>query len=297
MLFRARRFFNKRRFAHQARQIFDTPPLKRREAPLAILTMVQHMDLAMYLLAIKSFYRRIGEGAIIVVDDGSLTDADKRSLEYHLDGPEFRESVDVDTRPCPDYISWRRLHHVIHESRDRYVIQMDSDTVTLDDVPELLACRDANRAFILGSLSGQDFAAPREIAARARESNSDHVQVHAERSLAEFPDAGSLRYIRGSAGFAGFPKGALSWPDVEAFSRQMEARIGREKWREWGSEQVTTNFLIANTPDPSVLRTPKYTNHSDNTDIWQAAFVHFIGTWRFHGGRYAACARRAIKDM
>ena len=64
-----------------------TPPLRTKDAPLRIVTLIQHKDLTMYLLACKSVYHRLKEGKFFVIDDGSLTDEDKELIRLHLDDP------------------------------------------------------------------------------------------------------------------------------------------------------------------------------------------------------------------
>jgi hypothetical protein len=77
----------------------------------------------------------------------------------------------------------------------------------------------------------------------------------------------------------------------------MTSIIGCKKWSEWGSEQVTSNFIVANSEKGQVLPFPEYCFHTPGTDIESATFVHFIGSYRFHGGHYARLAREVIAQL
>jgi hypothetical protein len=124
----------------------------------------------------------------------------------------------------------------------------------------------------------------------------DHVQADAETAMAMLPNADSVRYIRGCAGFAGFAKSDAGRALVSDFSIAMDDRLG-DKWRRWGSEQVASNFVIANDPDPVQLPYDRYVNHWAEPLPSDPAFVHFIGTYRFRRGNYTRCSKGAIAAL
>ena len=76
----------------------------------------------------------------------------------------------------------------------------------------------------------------------------------------------------------------------------MDERLG-DTWRQWGSEQVASNFVIANDPDPVQLPYDRYVNHWEEPLPSDPAFVHFIGTYRFRRGNYARCSKAAIAAL
>lgn len=295
MLFRYRKRMNRNVFDWLVRGIRQTPPLKRSDGPLTFLSMLQHDDMNMYLLAIKSLYRRIGEGQILILDDGTLTDQDRAILDHHLDRPRIMKVADVDPSPCPRGSCWERLCTAISESQDRYVIQVDSDIVAKDVLTDVARCYKDNRSFTLGTRLGQRLWSFPETSEFANRHSKSHVQHSAERVFARLPNAEERKYVRGCAGFSGFARGQFSFDRLAAFSREMENQLG-QKWHEWGSEQVASNIMIANADDPLVLRPPKYTNHYPDTDLKAASLIHFIGPYRFYRQRYAAIGRALIKD-
>jgi hypothetical protein len=123
-----------------------------------------------------------------------------------------------------------------------------------------------------------------------------HIQVVAEQSFSRLHDYQSLKYVRGCAGFAGFAMGSFSRERVEAFSQEMSGILGA-KWREWGSEQVTSNVFVSNSPKSGVLPQPKYANFSPDVPYGQSAFLHFIGTHRFKRNVYVRTAADLVRTM
>jgi hypothetical protein len=294
MLYRLRRKIARDRFERQCRTVRATPPLRPAAAPLTILSMVSHVDVVMYLIAIKSLYHRLGRGKILIVDDGSLTDADRQQLREHLGDPTIVALDTLDTGRCPRGGTWERLCLILTLcAGGDYVIQLDSDTLAQAPLDEVAACVEANRAFTLGTRMGSAFCTLREATERVAGLDGDHVQMVAERAFATLPDADRRRYVRGSSGFAGFARGGFWRGDLEEFSVQMSERLG-DKWTQWGSEQVASNYVVANSPAAQVLPYPKYACFDLRMDPRASAFLHFIGTHRFDRGVYATLANQVM---
>lgn len=297
MLYRLRRKIARERFERQTHAVRATAPLRPVDAPLTVLSMVSHVDVGMYLIAIKSLYRRLGRGKILIVDDGSLTAEDCRQLAEHLGNPKIVGLHTLDTGRCPRGGTWERLVLILDLcAAGDYVIQVDSDTLAQAGLDEVAACVESNRAFTLGTRMGSAFVTLREAAARIADLPGDHVQMAAERAFATLPDADRRRYVRGSSGFAGFARGGFRRADLEAFSLEMSERLG-DKWAEWGSEQVASNYVVANSPDAQVLPYPKYACFDLRMDPQASAFLHFIGTHRFDRGVYAALANQVMAHV
>jgi hypothetical protein len=84
---------------------------------------------------------------------------------------------------------------------------------------------------------------------------------------------------------------------VEKLSTVMGDTIGHAKWNEWGSEQVASNLVIANTTGAEVLPFRDYCYHRPELDIESRTFVHFMGTYRFRLGRYRRLGRRVVREL
>ena len=270
---------------YRCRGVLRTPPLKIVPSGLMILSMLRHADVIMYLVAIKSFYRQVGHGQVVVVDDGTLTAEDRAIISNHAGSPRFINSKDVDTGSCPTYTSWRRLFSVLALTKDSYVVQLDADTVTTGDIPEVKDCIRSNRSFTLGTTQGLKFITLTEASTIARNAKGSHVQDEAERCFGNFPDAATTFYVRGSAGFTGFAKGMHDPENAEAFSAKVTEQIGK-KWTQWGSEQVTSNYLISNSDGAVILPHPRYAIFERVGDPKDSSFLHFVGTNRYDDGVY-----------
>ena len=296
MLWKIRSQLNARYLAWLCRDIFDTPQTRPGPLPVTVVSMVRHEDTAMYLLAIKSFLRHVPAGPVTVLDDGSLTRADHDVLRAHVGGLSIIPIAGIDTGACPRGGTWERLLHIVDRSAPRYLVQLDSDILTVAPVPEVLEAIAANRCFTLGSNPKFGIVTTAEAAAAVAGADPSSMQIAAERALPRLPPEIGGLYVRGSSGFAGFARGAVSRATAEAFSAAMEAELGR-RWEEWGSEQITSNFLVANAPGGFVLPWPKYACYYARESLETSALIHFIGTWRFKGGVFARLARRVTREL
>lgn len=279
--------------------ILDTPPAKiTPSSPAVVLSQLQHKDLRMFLLAAKSFVEQVPISHVYVVNDGSLSPADKALLRAHFPAFTLFELADFRSQSCPTGSCWERLLSIAELVKDHYVIQLDSDTLTVGDVPELRANIENGIAFTIGTFADQGLESMRERCEimRARNFGPDaHVQQLAESNLDKLGNYDSMRYVKGCAGFTSFSKGAFTRAFVEEISSEMEAAIG-VKWREWGSEQVMSNIVVANIPGTVVLPYPKYSNCL-NIKMDETAFIHFIGTCRFDRGVYARLGGEVIRKL
>ena len=234
---RTLRKLREHRFLRGCRAVLSTSPARVREDGVVIFSMIGTRVLLPYLVAAKSFQAQLGRGRFAILDDGTLTAADKEVLAHHLGNPPITPIASVDTGPCPRGGTWERLLTILDLRQGDYVIQIDSDVVALGPVGEVAAA--------------QGKAAP----------------------------GGEGRAL------------------AEAFSQEAERLLGADYWAEWGSEQVTSNFVVANEPEARLLPYDRYLNFWNEPVSEGAGLVHFIGTYRYHRGAYLAAARRAIAAL
>lgn len=297
MFFSLKNYLNKSWFNLYARGILDSPPVRCDPASnLLILTQSYHPDLYMYLLAAKSFARFVQPRGFVVVDDG-LTARDRALIEYHLGQVRFVPTVSVELGPCPAGGTWERLLTIARLTAEHYVIQLDADTLTLNRPDEVIECIRDNRPFTLGTSSGKEIVSVQQACEHAIRARTDHVQSHAEQVLSALQNADTLKYVRGCSGFAGFSHGGDVESRIHSFSTQMEQLLGAGKWREWGSEQVTSNFTISNLPGAIVLSPTRYPFWKPGIDIRQSVLVHFFGPYRFSEGMYVQQARKVCHQL
>ncbi len=288
----------RRRFNRQIADIRRTPPMPVVDAPWSIVSLLGKPtpDILMYILSMKSFYRRLGKGKIIVITDDETLAAHGKTLNHHFPGIRFERLDAIDPSPCQRGGTWERLVYLIRRSHEEYVIQLDSDTlVTGPNVTEVLDCIEKNLSFTYAD-NGWAIKTLAEIAEEASAETSDYIGDVLERSFADWPASGTTNYVRGSSGFSGFAKGAFSIADLNEFHEQMKQCLGT-RWKEWGTEQSGSNYMIANALGAVVLPFPEYTTFPLHHDQEKAKFFHFIGSNRFYGDFFADQGKRIIGEL
>lgn len=287
-------------FNRDSRAVLDTAPVQARDDGVVIFSMIGTRVLLPYLVAAKSLHARLGRGRFTLLDDGTLTAADRELLAHHLDRPEIRAIAAVETGDCPRGGCWERLLTLLELRREHYVIQLDSDTVTLGPVPEVAAAIASGRDFtLLGGADARWQPVGDFVAGLGPDWGDRHIQGAIEwqldRACADVPAI--THYVRGCAGFAGFAPGGLGREAAEDFSRAASALLGAGRWAQWGSEQVMSNLIVASEGEPVLLPYARYLNFWNQPFGPEAALVHFVGTYRFHRGAYSAAARQAIAAL
>lgn len=277
--------------------IKKSKPLGQPTLDFAIVTQLQHKDVVQYLVALKSFcYFCEIPSEVHIVNDGSLTDEDKSVLLHQIPMLTMVDIASVDTGSCPRGGTWERLAYIVNNSKRIYTMQLDADTLTRAALPEVSAAVREGRPFILGtdsgslvdgSHTGERVGTFSEASEFAHQRPDNHIQTRTERAMPGLKME-QQHYIRGCSAFAGFPVGAVSWVVAEEFSAQMRELLddGVESWKIWGTEQITSNFLLANTQNPTVLTEPEYLNFFRHTLSGDQKFLHFLGTHRFSEDAY-----------
>jgi hypothetical protein len=231
------------------------------------------------------------------LNDGSLKESDLVLLRRHIPFVELVPISSVKTDPCPKGACWERLLLIADYVKDNYVVQLDADSLILNKMPEVEAYIKENRSCFLGQpFLGLEIVAMKDIVARLENHPSDYVEIVAEKNFKKLKNFGQYLYSRSSACFAGFAKGSFDRAAIEAFSGEMENLLGR-RWHEWGTEKVTSNFIIANASGGAqVLPFPKYVSYYDDPkiDYDKSVYLHFTGTHRFMKGFYIAMAKQVI---
>lgn len=269
-------------------RILKTPPVESRDGGAIVFSQLQHRDVLTYLVAGKSFAHHTGYGRFVLLDDGSLTTDDRVLLRRHLPGIEFRAMSDVCYGALPVGGTWERLITITELAATDYVIQLDADTVTCGPLDEVRRCVAGRQSF---SIMAGHTAAMLPLATIAALSRPDHhVQIVAESRLGELDPSIATRYGCGSSGFAGFRPDPQRRAALDRFSARMEELLGA-RWREWGTEQVASNFLVAHDPEGILLPYRRYRNFGVEPLTDDAVFVHFFGTFRYEHGTYRRLAR------
>lgn len=293
MFYRLRDRIQRRIFAKKVHALLDTPPVRLAAGDHAtVLSQLQHKDLLMYLAAIKSFTGCVPVSGVYVIDDGTLTAADVRILEEHIPGIHILPLFAYRDPRLPRGGTWERLIAIARLSEDRYVVQLDADTLSLGPLDEVVQAFSARRSFTIGTWDRQTLEPASKCAERAKtllKGSDTHVQIQAEACLDKITHSNGLRYVRGCSGFAGFAPSVGKLDRMYAWSDEIRYYLG-DVWNRWGSEQVMSNLLVANMPDSFVLPHPDYSDCL-KMQVGRTRFVHFIGTCRFSHGKYTEMIR------
>jgi hypothetical protein len=289
------------RFNKQTSRIMDTPPIAYKEAPVTIVSMVEKKDVQMYILAVKALYRRLQQGKIVAIIDADMPSSSRDIIRHHLVGVEFVILEEIPTGRCQRGGTWERVLFCVDRTATDYVIQIDADTLCFGPMEEVLNCVEQNKAFTLSE--GMPIAPLPSWVSKGVERNSDHIVNAFELKAAEFPNASSYNYVRGSSGFAGFARGAVTRALLETF-HDGGSQVHGERWKEWGTEQVASNFTVANSPGGIALPYPKYATFEPEYATFQKkgitadmSLLHFIGSFRFDLGVFPMLANREIDIM
>jgi hypothetical protein len=300
MFFRAKRAVARAWFNWNAQALLRNPPLSCSDPSLTLVTMLCHGETVMYLLAVTSFCQQLGRvPRIVILDDGSLTADDREKLTRHLPGVRILRFQDVPAAACPKKNCWERLLLISDLVADSYVVQLDSDTLTLGPIDQVVSCIEENLSFtLLGDGSYPGIETLGAACERYGSNQSSMVQGICERSFNQLAERQSLFYVRGNAGFTGFARGSFDRSRVVFFSDLMRG-IASGTWDQWGSEQVASNLIVANTPGAQILPFPRYLSHWAHPDVnyEKASFIHFIGPHRFANGLYVRSSRRALAGL
>ena len=233
---------------------------------------------------------------VVLVADPTIDQSDRALLRAHVPHIDIREATEFQRDGIPKGGCWERLNAISHHAQNGYVVQLDADTVALDD---LTAVRHAIRdrvSFTLGTEDVQPILSCTDMAAEAKKTldGDAGIQLLSEASLDRFDPSGRFRYARGCAGFAGFARGTISPDLVLDVSQRMSALLG-SKWSAWGTEQFVSNLLVCSSPGGRLLPHPDYCAPTRLTP--KTVFLHFIGFIRFRDGLYARTANRLSREL
>jgi len=287
---------HKTRFDWEVRAIRQTAPVVVGDNDFTVLSMVQHRDVLPYLLALKSFARFTRPKAVVLVADPTLDADDRALIRAHVPHIVIREATEFRRPGVPVGGCWERLTAISEYVGGSYVVQLDADTVATDVPTDVLQAIKDGVSFTLGTDDDQLITSSQEAAevARSRLSEGDHPQAYAEAALDKFDLGARYRYVRGCAGFAGFARGSIDTAAVVAVSKGMSELLG-ERWSAWGTEQFTSNLLVASSPGARVLPHPRYcAPHRRDAGT---VFLHFIGYVRYTTGYYAELAARVAREL
>ncbi len=293
---RLKREMHRQPYLLALRGILDTPPCPKGKNPFVLLSMVHHRDTLSYLVAAKSFIRFMQPERVALVCDPTLNAEDQAIIRRHIPHIEFYPATDFQNPRLPTGGTWERLQCITHLNKEAYVVQMDADTLTFGLMEEVLAAVRQGTGFVIGEEPNQAILSLAQASSDTAPflKNNPHIQDISEWTISRIDLPENRCYVRGCSGFTGFPANQENTERLIDFSERMAGSIG-EAWWKWGTEQVSSNYLVANTHDARVLPYPKYSNPPDVNA--KTVFCHYIGSHRFTNRNYELATRRIIREL
>lgn len=285
--------YQKPRYMEVARQVLQTAPLTPGDAPFMTLSMVHQRDVIPYLVAVKSFACHLRPERITIVCDPSIDEEARQIFRQHIPFVELRQAQEFQSEAHPKGGCWERLAAIASYSPEHYVVQLDADTVTVAPLPEVESAIRNRHGFVLGEKENQQLMTLAETEANAHDWSDRHIQSVSEKRM----DSAGLSmnlYVRGCAGFTGFPSNGQMAEQMREFSSKM-AQVALGRWAEWGTEQVTSNYLVANAEQTRVLPYPRYSTPERN--IEDIVFFHFIGYVRYVNSLYRTKTLQVLPQL
>lgn len=294
---RLRRDYFRWQHTRAVRGVLQTPSLPAGNLPFILLSMVQKRDVLSYLVALKSFAAFANPQRVVVVCDPSIDAKDRDVLRQHVPHIELRAADEFVHPDIPRGGTWERLLAICSYAKENYVVQLDADTVTVGAPDAVLNAIERRVGFVLGEEARQSLLTLDQTTANAKADvwGQSHIQGFAEACMAEVGLPTSKLYVRGCSGFTGFPQSTEMLENLLQFSILMSSRIGSARWSSWGTEQVTSNYLVANAAGTEVLPYPRY--GTPNAMDEETVFIHFIGSMRFSDDKYEKTSRTVIQRM
>jgi len=123
MLYSLKDKLNRYLFYNACKQIFITAPVtaKTKES-IAVLTQLQHKDVILFLIAIKTFARQVPLSKVFIINDGSLNNDDLVILRQHIPIADFYDAKQFAESTCPTGGTWERLLAIASFINQYYIL-------------------------------------------------------------------------------------------------------------------------------------------------------------------------------
>lgn len=314
----AARFLNKHGDGLLFGAVSSTPPIATNpDSDTGIHTAVPHRYLYAYLTAIKSLLRFHQDLAVYVHDDGTLRAEDKLLIERHLPGvlvierawadQTFEERVGDEflSKVRKSYTSYLKLFDPTLVSTHHRIIIVDTDVLFLHRPTEIIdwALKGGPPWYHKsGPWYKHTKPATRSHAAPSRNVAlpPTHIQGLVVEGIPQINESLGTNYafVPGfNSGLIGYEQGTVEYGELKRLLTHLYGLFG-ERIFKWGSEQ-TMHGLILCGKGAKALPTDAYMVYTDlsRDKAAQAAFVHFIGEFRYNGFKYPLLARRVIREI
>ncbi len=293
-----------------------TPPIETNpHAETGMHSAVPHRYLYAYLTAIKSFLRYHADIAVYVHDDGSLREEDKALIRRHVPGAHvvdrawadrtFAERVGDEflMKVRTSYTSYLKLFDPTLVSTHKRIAIVDTDVLFLHRPEAILDwVRNGGAAWYhrSGSWLRKTPASTPAPTPAPDVAQPTHIQQTVVEKIPEINQALGKNYafVHGfNSGFIGYDRGMVDYAELKELLTHLYGLFGDRIFR-WGSEQTMHGLVLCGKGAQALPSDAYMVYTSLNSDqAAQAAFVHFIGEFRYHRMLYPRLARQVIRQL
>lgn len=298
------------------RGVASTAPIAcNPNAEVAVHSAVPNKHVYAYVLALKSLLRFWSDFLAVVHDDGTLTDASVRFIRHHIPGVEIitRERADrlFDDRVKDEFVkqvrrsytSYLKLFDPMFLGDGRRIIIVDTDVLFLDKPTEVIAWSDSGGIpwfHRSGTWVKTAVVEPRPIQSASVPVASEHVQSTVIRQLPEINAAlnTDFSFVKGfNSGFIGYERDIISSDELRDLLCELHETVG-DKLFNWGAEQTVHGMILCGR-GAQALPSERYMVYTDivGEKVADAAFVHFIGSFRYHRLTYLRHAASVVESL
>ena len=131
--------------------VLETAPIGPRPGGPAIAARIGTRQVLPFLVAVKSLYRRIGRGRVVILDDGTLAGPDRTILAFHCGDPELLPRAAVPLGGFPPGGGWEPWLAAFDRRRGEYWLLIDPLAVATGPVPQIERALGGNRSLAAGT--------------------------------------------------------------------------------------------------------------------------------------------------
>jgi len=233
MLYSLKRKIRESQFDAFCRNVKRSAPVASDPTGPFVVTLLHNAAVTQYLIAIKSFAQFSSGWDFAILNDGTLSERNIDCLRYHIKGVKIFKISDVADRRLPRGGCWERLTLVSQLSDQKFVVQIDSDTITRNPIPEVQQYVSDGTPFTLAGHPLTRVVSNEEVSDGWKNTNAIAVQSQAERAMGAFSTLWPM-YASGCAAFSGYPKKSLPIDEVVRVSNTFQNALGNT-WDSWGS--------------------------------------------------------------
>ena len=300
-------------------KIAQTKPITTNpQAKTEVHSAVPHRYVYAYLVAIKSLLQYHADLSIVVHDDGSLNQADKALLAYHLPGCRVIDRASADaafdkldntflSKVRNSYTSYIKLFDTSYSSQSERVIIIDTDTLFLKRPDAIINwIENGGKPWYhiapKGGMKQKDSAAPKNKPASANETSEekDHIQTLIMKNLDNINATLNKNYHIEQgfcSGFIGYDSDTIKLDELNSLFTLLYDKFN-DKIFKWGTEQTTHGLLLCSKGAEALPIDDYFVFTQKNADLAKdATFVHFVGENRFHRLIYPRLAKKIMALM